>query len=125
MCELTRGNNTPPSRQVQSPNQFSILGQLGDTILEHELDRRNRKSAYLPPDMQGYRVPRVFTVGAEKPNPKPKKGKRGRGHRNHLNRQKWEYPEHPVLTVQENSMEESPGDMQPEVEIGGDRSLFT
>jgi len=98
-CELTRGNNTPPSRQVQSPNQFSILGQLGDTILEHELDRRNRKSAYLPPDMQGYRVPHIFTVGAEEPNPKPRRGKKRRGRRNRLNRQKWEYPEYPVLTV--------------------------
>jgi hypothetical protein len=78
-CELTRGNNTPPSRQVQSPNPFSILGQLGDTILKHELDRRDRKSAYLPLDMQGYRVPQIFTIGVEEPNPKPKGGKKRQG----------------------------------------------
>jgi hypothetical protein len=102
--------------------QFSILGQLSDTILKHELDRRNWKSAYLPPDMQGYHVPCIFAVGAEEPNPKPKRGKKRRGHQNRLNRQEWEYLEYSVLTVQENS-EESLGNMQPEVKIGGDHSL--
>ena len=80
ICELTRGNNAPPSRQVQSPNRFATLGQLRDTVLEHELDHRNRKSAYLPPEMQGHRIPRLFTVGVEKPNAKPKGGKKRRGH---------------------------------------------
>ena len=41
VCEQKRGNNAPPSRQVQSPNAFSVLGQLGDTVLEHKLDHRD------------------------------------------------------------------------------------
>jgi len=80
VCELTRGNNAPPSRQVQSPNPFAVLGQLGDTVLKHELDRRDRKSAYLPPDLQGYHVLQVSTIANECPdNPR---GKKGRGRRN-------------------------------------------
>jgi hypothetical protein len=125
ICELTKGNNATPLRQIQSPNRFAILGQLGDTILEHELDRRSQKSAYIPAEMQTYRVPRLFTVGVEGPHAKPKEGKKGRGRRNRRNRQKWKFQEYPVRTVQENGDEEDLGDMQPEVEIGNDHSLFT
>src|SRR5882762_1075390 len=122
-CEQKRGNNAPPSRQVQSPNAFSVLGQLGDTVLEHELDRRDRKSAYLPPDLQGYRVPRVFNVTTEQPEIEPKpKGKKGRGRRNRRNRQQ---QRHQTYTMQDHDEREVPGEMQPEVEIGVDRSLFT
>jgi hypothetical protein len=41
MCEFTWENNTPPLRQVQSPNCFSILEQLSDTVLEAKLDHRD------------------------------------------------------------------------------------
>jgi len=120
-CELTRGNNTPPSRQVQSPNPFTVLGQLGDTVLEHELDRRNRKSAYLSPELQGYRILRISTVTDDK-NPINRKGKKARGRRNRRNRQRWQYPVHTVIGDDQG---ETSGDLQPEVEIGGDQSLFT
>jgi len=75
--------------------------------------------------MQGIRIPRVFTVNVSKADAKQKGGKKGRGRRNHFNRQKWEYPEYPVHTVQNDNAGETSGDMQPEVEIGGDNSLFT
>jgi hypothetical protein len=116
-------DNEPPSRQVQTVNPFSILGQLGDTVLEHDLDRWDRKSAYLPPNLQGYRVPRIPTVAAEEPKPKPK-GKKGRGRRNRRNRQQWQYPVY-TTGIQDKDESEAPGDTQPEVDIAADRSLFT
>jgi len=74
-CELTRGNSTPPSRQVQSPNQFSVLEYLGDAILENELDQRYCKYAYIPPELQEDQVPQVAMVTIEKPYPHLQGGK--------------------------------------------------
>jgi hypothetical protein len=74
--------------------------------------------------MQGIRIPQVFTVNVGKPDTKQKGGKKGQGCQNHLNHQKWEYPEYPVHTVQNDNVGKASGDMQPEVEIGGDNSLF-
>jgi len=103
---------------------FSVLGQLGDTVLEHELDRRDRKSAYLPPDLQGYRVPRVFNVTTEQPEIEPKpKGKKGRGRRNHRNRQQ---QRHQTYTVQDHDERDSPRrNATVKLKLGVDRSLFT
>ena len=123
VCEQKRVNNAPPSRQVQSSNAFSVLGQLGDTVLEHEPDCRDQKSAHLPPDLQGYHVSRDFNVTVEELELKPKpKGMEGQGRQNRHNREQQRYQ---TYTVQDLDDSEVLGKMQPEIQIGVDCSLFT
>ena len=140
---LNGGINAPPLRQVQSHNNFSALASLGDTILEDDLTYRNYKAAYRDPEYIGYRVPRILSIEQVADLP----GRRNRGRRNHRNRQRRKASSqdikdmptngedepsflrrcwNTVWSVQETSTEsDSIGDMQPEVDLGGDHSLFT
>ena len=140
---LNGGINAPPLRQVQSHNSFAVLASLSDTILEDDLNYRNYNAAYRDLEYVGYRVPRIRLVEQIVDLP----GRRNRGRRNLRNRQrrrallqdtkdittsKEDEPSfmrrcwNTVWSVQEASTEsDAIGDMQPEVDVGGDHSLFT
>jgi hypothetical protein len=55
-------NDKPPGKEekthTRSRNAFAPLAGLEDTILGETLDRANNRPAYLPPELQGYRMPR-------------------------------------------------------------------
>jgi hypothetical protein len=150
--KLNGGIGTPPLREVQSNNVFAPLTNLADTILEDELVYRLARSAYAPPELQGYRVPRLPTSNAANINAitttgnassSKRRGRRGRQRKQTASTQHPEAdlpPETPrtnpfqrlrewwnaVWTVQESdSAEDDLGDMQPEIEIGADHSIFT
>src|SRR5882762_5174435 len=140
---LNGGIGKPPPRQVHSYNSFAILASLGDTVLEEDLNHRNYKAAYRDPEYVGYRMPRVSTVKQIVDLP----GRCNRGRRNHRNRQQRrallqnsvdvptgdkDEPSFPqrcwnaVWSVQETNTEpDTIGDMQPEIDLGSDHSLFT
>ena len=140
---LNRGTSTPPARQVQTHNRFSALASLDDTILEDELLYRDYRAAYRDPVDSGYRVPRILAVSGEPSAPQGKqtgwrKGRRDRQRRKGQSAQTTATPAHrdtpsflrkaweAVWSVQDSDAEYGPaGDMQPEVELDGNRTLFT
>jgi RNase H-like domain found in reverse transcriptase/Reverse transcriptase (RNA-dependent DNA polymerase) len=120
--------------RINSNNSFALLANLQDTILGDTLDRANNRAAYLPPTLQGYRVPRpapnrtntqqeldIDGVTEITTPRKRRKGRRGRQRRNEPARNAPTF-----ATLDDNQdTDDDIGDMQPEVELDADNSIFT
>jgi len=145
----TQGN---PPRRVKSSNPFATLEALQDTVLGDTLERRLQRPRYLPQELCGYKVPRSPRLaeegrdelepakeGEQVPNPPPRASRKGRRGRNKAKRQTEGSPKPAGVDNEEEEegewvylMQEGeqtqPGDMdalQPEIEIGGNTSLYT
>lgn len=119
---LHGGNDLPPSRQVPSPNSPHVVGTLGDNPSPYET------VATAPDPETSAEAPRLF-----------EKRLRGRRARRNKQRKRAEADSPPeqtsvlrkwwdsVWTVRDTAPDsvDDPGDPQPDLDLGADRSLFT